>query len=322
MNRKRLCFVSLAAAFYAAFLYYLMAGHQVHFLEFFVLFASLHIGFAATVYLTVKGKSVTRIQRLNMILITLGIACPFLLFLEYYLAFTGPEILGVVLACAGPVVGTAAAGAYLIINRKSLGIFAWLFLLFLFLLNILASPPVFLMIEHCWGTSLNRLGWQGRYDGGEKIYCRFTEKTAEQLVSLTQGGRPVSLEFKMCDITDDVVAILSGNPYVKSLSIIDCPNITDGVVERISHIPRLKTVDLSDNPQLKKADFSKLADLTKLKTLRLRGDFNLSEESLESIRRLRHLEVIEMNFKDSAEPERPAKTSGEGQTAVQRKEAR
>lgn len=190
---------------------------------------------------------------------------------------------------AGPV-GCIAILTVLIAGRKKFKLIRCLGLLTLLLLCFCHILPFHRFVASHLDPSYHYIEYAKRYNGQEKVYLPFTEKNLKSIES--QLGKPVSLHFEMCYVSDNDIANLSDKPCIRDISIDDCPNITDNIVQVLSRFPRLKSIALLNNPQLKNPDFSLLADLKKLKIMALNGSENLSEDSLNSIFSLSRLETL------------------------------
>jgi hypothetical protein len=168
------------------------------------------------------------------------------------------------------LVGFASALTVLIINRKQLKtVFAWFGLLLLLLVNSGLILPISAFV-----STINRT-------------YQYPHPTV----------------FDRADVSDEDLARLEGNRYIKEIRFHSCSTITDNVVRSLARIPRLKKIVLSENPQLKDLDFSRLGNLKKLDALTLYNNGDISAESLGTVAVLSRLKELDLSGCSQADDE-------------------
>ena len=228
-------------------------------------------------------------------LITLGVSAPFLKWIGYFIPFVNrpvQELLSILLFFgAGPIGFTALLFA-LIQNRKKLRLFGWLGILIFMTIDFFMIPMMptiganLFFRNRIKSHQLDLLVFDGRKNGNV-IVNRQTSGTHWKRIqadweSIQSFKKPFALEFRSAEITDEDIARIDGNIYIRKISFKDCPNISDQAIRQVSRIPNLEIVSFTNIPRLEEPDFADLANLKKLFCIKLAYCTNLSERSLES----------------------------------------
>jgi len=88
----------------------------------------------------------------------------------------------------------------------------------------------------------------------------------------------VSLEFRLCDLTDQGVGQLVSLVFLEKLCLQECYKITDASTSTIALLPTLTDVNLKDCLHNTDVDIVRLASMTGLTELRL-GQTNFFDDT-------------------------------------------
>lgn len=93
----------------------------------------------------------------------------------------------------------------------------------------------------------------------------------------------IDLHFSYSDVDDADLERLSGNPRVRHITLLRCPNVTDAAVEILSRFPNLESATFIQFPQWKSPNFASLAACKALSSLWLQHCDSLTENSLNGV---------------------------------------
>ncbi len=129
--------------------------------------------------------------------------------------------------------------------------------------------------------------------GNVRVYYALTD---DDWKTIEATQKPTRLIFSFAQVSSAELSRLRGNPFVRSIHLIGCPNIADDVVEVLSEIPNLQEITIQRNERLVDPDLKLLAKCERLEGLDLWACPRISEKALDGVLSLSKLD----SFKTSA----------------------